>query len=89
MGVVELAFQLGRPDHVAEDDRDDPELLGPGADRLPHWGRSWPVVQAVVAVGACRHARSIWTIRQRNRPVGDSSSKRLDRRSGTPTAPGG
>ena len=42
---LELAFQLGRLDHVAEDDRDDPELLGrePGADRLAALqGRTWP-----------------------------------------------
>jgi len=56
---VELALQVGRLDHVAEDDGDDPELLGRGAGaNRPAALRAEPgqLDQAVAAVGACRHA---------------------------------
>jgi hypothetical protein len=79
---VELALQVGRLDHVAEDDGDDPELLGrgPGADRPAALGAELgPLDQGVATARACRHARSIWTNGQGNRPVGDSSSNRHDR----------
>jgi hypothetical protein len=57
---VELALQVGRLDHVAEDDGHDPELLGrgPGADRPAALGAELgPVDQAVAAVRACRHVQ--------------------------------
>jgi hypothetical protein len=57
---VELALQVGRLDHVAEDDGDDPELLGrgPAADRPAALGAEpGPLDQAVAAVRACRHVQ--------------------------------
>ena len=56
---VELALQLGRLDHVAEDHRDDPELLGggPGREPVAALGAEPGLVdQAVAAVRASRHA---------------------------------
>ena len=57
---VELALQVGRLDHVAEDDGDDPELLGggPGADRPAALGAELgPLDQTVATVRACRHVQ--------------------------------
>ena len=56
---VQLALQLGRLDHVAEDHGDDPELLGggPGREPVAALGAEPGLVdQAVAAVRASRHA---------------------------------
>jgi hypothetical protein len=57
---VELTLEVGRLDHVAEDDGDDPELLarGPGADRPAALGAELgPLDQAVAAVRAGCHGQ--------------------------------
>jgi hypothetical protein len=66
---AELPLHVGRPGHVAEDDRDDPELLRgePDADGMAAYrAEVGPVHRAVAAVRAYRHDRSIWTGRQGN-----------------------
>ena len=79
MGGHRARFQVGRPDHVAEDAVTIRNSWVRVPTGLPHWGQKLARRPGCCAVRASRHARSIWTIRQWNRPVGDSSSKRLDR----------